>query len=90
MKNYLNANFINEFIKFFKSFAEAPVLFIFKKNKGLRLCINYKGLNNITKKNRYFLFLIKNILDRISGAKIFTKINIKNVYYRIRIREDDE
>ena len=66
------------------------MLFIFKENKKLRFYINYKDLNNITKKNRYFLSLIENILDRVSGAKIFIKINIKNIYYRIRIREDNE
>ena len=90
MRDYIKINLVNEFIRLFKFSVEISVLFISKKNKNLRFYINYKNLNNIIIKNRYLLFFIKNILDRISGARIFIKINIKNVYYRIRIRENNE
>ena len=70
--------------------AGAPILFVPKGNRELRLCVDYKGLNKITAKNRHPLHLISEILDRLSGAKFFSKIDIKEAYYRIRIREGDE
>ncbi len=44
----------------------------------------------MTIKNRYLLPLIDEILDRLSGARVFTKVNVKNAYYRLRIREGDK
>ena len=90
MRIYIKINFANGFIRLFKFFIEISVFFAPKKNKGLRFYVDYRGFNNIIIKNRYFLFFIKNILDRISGARIFIKINIKNVYYRIRIYKDNK
>ena len=58
-----------------------------KKDSGLRLYIDYRRLNKITKKNRYLLPLIVEILDRFTGVKIFIKLDIKDAYYRIRIEE---
>ena len=72
------------------SSAGAPILFVFKKDGTLCLCIDYHGLNTITIKNRYPLPLISEILDRLNGSTIFSKIDLKNVYYRIRIKEGDE
>ena len=46
----------------------APILFVPKKNGTLRLYVNYRGLNNVTVKNRYPLSLIAEILDCLSGA----------------------
>jgi len=66
------------------------VLFVPKKDGGLRLYVDYQGLNNLTKKNRYPLPLISETLDRLIRAKVFTKIDLKDAYYRLRIREGDE
>ena len=63
---------------------------MFKKDKELRLYVDYKDLNSITIKNRYSLFLIIETLNRLSDFKIFIKLNLKNVYHRIRIRKNDE
>jgi len=73
-----------------QSLAGYPVLFIPKKNRQLRLCINYRQLNSITKKNRYSLPLINKIQDRIGNTQIFIKIDLKWVYHQIRIKEGDE
>jgi hypothetical protein len=70
--------------------AGAPILFVPKKDSTLRLCIDYRGLNAITVKNRHPLPLISKILDRLNGSTIFSKIDLKNAYYRIRIKERDE
>jgi len=67
-----------------------PVLFIPKKSGQLRLCINYRQLNSITKKDRYPLPLISKIQDRIGNAQIFIKINLKWAYHQIKIKEGNE
>ena len=61
-----------------------------KKDSGLRLYIDYRGLNAVTLKNRYPLSLITEILNRLYGAKVFSKLDLKDVYYRIRIKAGDE
>ena len=66
------------------------MLFAFKTDGGLRLCMNYRKLNEVTVKNHYFLSLIDEMLDRLEEAKVYTKINLQNVYHRIRIKKDDE
>jgi len=47
--------------------------------------MDYRGFNDITTKNQYPLPLINEIIDRISSAIVFSKINLKDIYYRIRI-----
>ena len=61
-----------------------------KKNNELRLYVDYRDLNAIIIKNRHFLLLIFETLNRLCESKIFTKLNLKNVYYRLRIKVDDE
>ena len=56
----------------------------------MRLCVDYRGLNKITIKNRHPLPLISETLDRLSGAKVFTKLDLKDAYHRIRIRAGNE
>ena len=64
---------------------------VVKKGDGnLHLCVDYRGLNLITKKNRYPLPLISEALDRVVGAELFTKLDIRAAYNRIRVREGDE
>ena len=52
--------------------------------------MDYRGLNRVTKKNRYPLLLISETLDRLVGVKVFTKLDLKDAYYRLRIKRDDE
>jgi hypothetical protein len=52
--------------------------------------MNYRDFNKITIKNRHLFFLIEEILNRFNGAAIYTKLDFKNTYYRIRIRKGDE
>ena len=61
-----------------------------KKNNELRLYIDYRDLNAIIIKNRHFFSLIFETLNRLCESKIFTKLNLKNVYYKLRIKIDDE
>jgi transposase InsO family protein len=73
-----------------KSPAGAPILFVPKADGSLRLCVDYRGLNRITIKNRYPLPLISELLDRFSRAKVFSKLDLRDAYHRLRIREGDE
>ena len=61
-----------------------------KKNNELRFYIDYRDLNAIIIKNRYSFFLIFETLNRLCESKIFIKLNLKNVYYKFRIKIDNE
>lgn len=69
---------------------KAPIIFILKKDGTLQLYVDYKGLNVVIKKNRYLFPLIAETLDRLGGAKRFTKLDLIKAYHRIRIREDNK
>jgi hypothetical protein len=58
--------------------------------RGLRLCVDYRGINKITIANQYPLPIMTELQDRVRGSKIFTKIDVKNGYHLIRIKEGDE
>ena len=74
-----------------KSPAGAPILFVPQKaGRGLWLCVDYRGLNQITILNRYPLPLMKELRDRVDGSTIFTKLDLKSGYNLIQIKEGDE
>ena len=68
----------------------APVLFVPKKDGRLRLCVDFRGLNKITKKDRYPLPLISDLLDAPRKAKYYTKLDLAHAYHLVRIAEGDE
>ncbi len=68
LREFLEENLAKGFIRESKSPAGAPILFAPKKDGGLRLCVDYRGLNAITVKNRYPLPLITKIMDRVTRA----------------------
>jgi len=90
LREYLEDKSRRGWIRRSSSPAGAPVLFVPKKDGTLRLCVDYRGLNKITIKNRTPLPLIGETLDRLSRAKRFTKLDLKDAYTRIRIRPGDE
>ncbi|KIN99073.1 hypothetical protein M404DRAFT_30868 [Pisolithus tinctorius Marx 270] len=67
-----------------------PVLFVKKKDGSLQLCVDFWGLNKITKKDQYPLPLITNLLDSPSWAKVYTKIDLRHVYHLVWITDGDE
>ena len=90
LKKYLNDNLKKEFIILFFSSTKTLIMFVKKKNDDLRLCVDYSDLNVIIVKNRYFISLIKQLLNRLMKATILTKLNIRFTYNALRIRIDDE
>ncbi len=90
LRQYLNDVLAKEWIKHFVSSTDASILFILKKNNSLHLCVNYWDLNKITVKNHHSLSLISETLDRLNKVKQFIKLNLKNIYYCLRIQHEDE
>lgn len=78
------------FIRVSNSPAAAPVLLVRKPGGGLRFCVDYRGLNKITRKDRYPLPLIYETLQSIGRAKWFTKLDVTAAFHKIRIAEGDE
>jgi len=89
LKKQLEELLKKKFIKQSKSPFGAPVLFVKKPNKPLRLCIDYRALNALTIKNSYNLPRIDDLFDQLRGAKYFSKIDLRSGYHQIRIKEAD-
>jgi hypothetical protein len=90
LKKYLNKNLEKKYIQYFINSAETLILFILKKDGNLRLYVNYRDLNKIIIKNRHSFLLIGKILDRLNGAAVYTKLDLKKTYYKIRIKKGNE
>ena len=90
LKTYIKTNLKNGFIRPSKSSAGAPILFDKKPDGSLWLCVDYRGLNNLTIKNRYPLPLVGESLDWLGRARRFTQLDLTSAYHRMRIREGDE
>src|SRR5271170_7888072 len=89
LKKQLADLLAKEFIRPSISPFGAPVLFIYKKEELLKLCIDYYTLNKITIKNWYPLLYIEELMDRLAEAQYFTKINLYSSYHQIRIKKED-
>jgi len=71
--------------------AGLPNLFVPKPHRrGLRLCVDYRALNQIMVPNRYLLPLMQELQDQVQGAQWFTKMDLKNRFHLIRMRKGDE
>ncbi|XP_056132867.1 uncharacterized protein LOC130109929 [Lampris incognitus] len=68
----------------------AGFFFVKKKDGGLRPCIDYRQLNDITIKNKYPLPLMSSTLEPLTQATVFTKLDLRNAYHLVRIRKGDE
>lgn len=77
------------FIQPSKSPYGAPILFVHKKNGKLRMCCDFRALNRITIKNRYPLPRIDELLDRLHGAKVYSKLDLQSGYWQCRIAAED-
>ncbi|XP_074283159.1 uncharacterized protein LOC141607704 [Silene latifolia] len=67
----------------------APVLFVKKKYGRMRLCIDYREMNNVTIQNRYPLPRIDDLFDQLSRSGIFSKIDLRSGYHQLRIKDED-
>ena len=90
VKKYLEEHLGKGFIRNSSSQAAAPILLVKKPGGGIRVCVDYRELNELTVKNRYPIPQIRETLDRISKAKIFTKLDVVAAFNRLRIKEGQE
>jgi hypothetical protein len=66
-----------------------PALFMKKKDQSLRLCVDYWPLNAVTIKNNYPLPHIDILFDQLTGARVFSKVDLRSGYHQIKIRPED-
>jgi hypothetical protein len=60
-----------------------------EEDQSLRLCVNYRPLNVVTIENKYPLTFIDILFDQLSGAKVFSKVDLHSDYHQIKIRSED-
>ena len=87
LKEWLEENLRKGFIRPSSSPAASPVLFVKKPDRGLRFCVDYRGLNNILVKDRYPLPLVKESLNNLKGMKYFSKVDIIAAFNNVRMKE---
>jgi len=85
VKRFLEENLQRGFIEPSQSPFASPVLFVKKPNGALRFCVDYRKLNDLTRKDRYPLPLINETLARLAKAKVYTKLDIRQAFHRIRM-----
>ena len=90
LRDYLRDNFELNKIRHSISETRASIMFVIKKNDSFRLCVDYRELNALIIKNRHSLFFIDETLNRLIDVCYFTKLNLRDVYHRIRIRAENE
>ena len=89
LKKQLDELLTSGFIQHSKSPYGAPILFVKKKDGTMRMCVDYRALNNVTIKNSYPLPRVDELFDRLQGAKYFSKIDLRSGYHQIRIDPQD-
>ncbi|GLB38887.1 putative retrotransposable element tf2 155 kda protein type 1-like [Lyophyllum shimeji] len=91
LDEFLDENLKKGYIRPSKSPMALPFFFVSKKESGqLRPCQDYRYLNEGTVKNTYPLPLVGDLMDKLKGAKIFTKLDLRWGYNNVRIKEGDE
>src|ERR1700743_1001901 len=90
LKEYVTDHLKKGYIRPSKSPMASPFFFVDKKDGKLRPVKDYRGLNDITVKNAAPLPLIPDLIDKLKGARYFTKLDVRWGYNNIRIREGDE
>jgi hypothetical protein len=90
LRQFLDKNLNNVFVCPSTSSHGAPILFVKKKDGSLCLCVDFRGLNKVSKKDRYPLPLISDLLNSPGKARIYTKIHLWHAYHLVCICDGDE
>ena len=90
MRGYITESLASGIIRPSSSPVAAGFFFVAKKDGSLRPCIDYRLLNTITVKNKYPIPLLSSTFEPLTHATVFTKLDLRNAYHLVRIREGDE
>uniref|UniRef100_A0A4W5QR03 ribonuclease H n=1 Tax=Hucho hucho TaxID=62062 RepID=A0A4W5QR03_9TELE len=90
METYVSESLGQGYIRPSTSPASSSFFFVKKKAGGLRPCVDYRGINQITVRYSYPLPLIASVIELMHGARFFTKLDLRSAYNLVRIREGDE
>jgi len=90
LKEFIEENLNTGFIRPTSSPHSALILFIKKKDGSLHLCVDFHGLNHISKKNHCSLLLISNLLDSPCKTRVYSKIDLRHAYYLVCIANGDK
>ena len=90
VKKFLEEHLKKEFIKASSAPCSSRIMLAAKPRRGIKFCVNYRRLNELTKKNAYPIPLIKETLAQLKNAKVFTKIDIRQVFHKLKMAADLE
>jgi hypothetical protein len=90
LQAFLDEHLASSFIRPASSAHAVPVLFVRKKDGSLHLCVDFPSLNRITKKDRYPLPHIADLLDAPSQVKVYTKLDLRHAYHLVCIAAGNE
>ncbi|MBW0559962.1 hypothetical protein O181_099677 [Austropuccinia psidii MF-1] len=90
LRAYISENLERSFVHPSSSSTGERVLFVKKKDGGLHLCVDYRKLNAVTRKNKYPVPPMNQLLNVFNGSSIFSKIDLRGAYNLLRIKEGDE
>jgi hypothetical protein len=90
LRKYLDEMLAKRFIRPSTSSIAAPIFFVSKPGGGFRPCVDYRTLNNITVKDKYPIPIMDTLIDQLSRAHIFSKIDLRTAYNQVRIAEGHE
>jgi hypothetical protein len=77
------------YIRLSSSLWETSVLFVQKKDGSQRMCVDYRSLSDVIMKNKYLLPRIDDLFNRMRGARVFSKIDLRSGYHQMKIRPSD-
>ena len=90
MKKFLEEHLKKRSIKTSSAPCLSHIMLAAKPGRGIRFCIDYRRLNKLIKKDTYPIPLIKETLAQLKNAKAFTKIDIREAFYKLKMAADSE
>ena len=88
VKKFLKKHLKKSFIKASSAPCLSQIMLAAKPGGGIRFCVDYRHLNKLIKKDAYSISLIQKTLVQLKNTKVFTKIDIRQVFYKLRIAAD--